>query len=34
MKQKILTALLALLAAFAMWLYVITVENPEAEMTF
>lgn len=34
MKQKILYGLLALVVSFGLWLYVITVENPESEATF
>ncbi|MBE6976615.1 MAG: hypothetical protein E7439_05410 [Ruminococcaceae bacterium] len=33
MKTKILYALLALVVSFGLWLYVITVENPESEIT-
>ena len=34
MKSKVLTALLSLVIAFALWSYVITVEQPESEETF
>lgn len=34
MKRKIIYALMALVISFGMWLYVITVENPEWENTF
>ena len=34
MKQKILYGLLALAVSFGLWLYVITVENPNSEVTF
>ena len=34
MKQKILYGLLALAISFGLWLYVITVENPNSEVTF
>lgn len=34
MKNKALTALLAVVIAFALWTYVITVEQPESEETF
>ena len=34
MKKKILHALLALVVSFGLWLYVITVENPNSENTF
>lgn len=34
MKRKIIYALMALVVSFGMWLYVITVENPEWENTF
>ena len=34
MKRKIITAVLSLLAAFALWTYVITVVSPESEATF
>ena len=34
MRQKILYALLALVVSFGLWLYVITVENPNSETTF
>lgn len=34
MKRKIVTALLSLLAAIALWVYVITVVGPEDEQTF
>lgn len=34
MKRKILTALLSLLAAIALWVYVITVVGPEDQQTF
>lgn len=34
MKRKIVTALLSLLAAFALWVYVITVVGPEDQQTF
>ena len=34
MKTKIVYALLALVVSFGLWLYVITVENPESETTF
>lgn len=34
MRKKILHALLALVVSFGLWLYVITVENPNSENTF
>ena len=34
MKSKVLTALLAVVISFALWSYVITVEQPESEETF
>ncbi len=34
MKSKILTALLSLLIAFALWSYVVTVEMPESDKTY
>lgn len=34
MKSKVLTALLSLVAAFSLWLYVITVVSPDSESTF
>ncbi len=34
MKKKILYALLSLVVSFGLWLYVITVENPNSEATF
>ena len=34
MKKKILLALLSLVVSFGLWLYVITVENPNSENTF
>ena len=34
MRQKILYGLLALVVSFGLWLYVITVENPNSETTF
>lgn len=34
MKRKVLTALLSLVAAFSLWLYVVTVVNTELEDTF
>ena len=34
MKNKILSILLAAVIAFGMWLYVITVEQPESEETY
>lgn len=34
MKSKVLTALLAVVIAFGLWSYVITVEQPESEETF
>ncbi len=34
MKNKVITALLSLVAAFSLWLYVITVVSPDSENTF
>ena len=34
MKNKILTILLSLAIAFGLWIYVITVEQPESETTY
>ena len=34
LKTKIFTALFSIVAAFALWLYVITVISPESEATF
>ena len=34
MKSKILTILLSMAIAFSLWLFVITVEQPESEMTY
>ena len=34
MKNKILAALLSVAVAFGLWLYVITVVNPESEKTY
>ena len=34
MKRKLITVLLSVLAAFSLWLYVITVVSPDSEASF